>query len=233
MKKTNYFTDGEGFDRWNVNREEYKTHPLSLDYLLKHQNAKEIFEIGIGTGLFAEKMVELGFEVEGIDKSKPLVDHLKKKGLTIKVDVAPLEDYIFKKKYDAIYSFEGPLLILDTQKGLILESYLEEPIEGQHKGIEIALKKIKNALIPYGNLCICKIPLPTRFEVDNEVVLVDNEFKDDVLIRTLNWYVDGKYQGKQVRKKIAIDYEKFSEIAKKSGFTHIVHSWDGKWLCLL
>ena len=111
---------------------------------------ERILELGIGTGLLAEKLVEKGFNVTGVDCSREMLLHAKERlanrvGL-FEQDVLELN---IPEKYEAAVSYGG--MWYCTRKGMrvFLESHLLE----QEDNLE-GLTQVASHLVPKGLLLI-------------------------------------------------------------------------------
>lgn len=118
----------------------------------------KIFELGLGTGYFAQFLQKDGYDVSGIQPPDGMLERLKRDHPTLKVmGEAYIQDYDFTQQYDVIVSHSSVFLITKpddelAQKintNLIFQSFiLDEAV------IFDNIDKIMNALRPNGKLVI-------------------------------------------------------------------------------
>ncbi len=117
-----------------------------------------VFELGLGTGYFAQFLYNEGLNVSGIEPSKTMASELKQRHpyITIAAELA-LENYDFDTKHEAIVSHSSIFLFtaphedpaLFTDQDLIFQSFLVD----EDKNIE-NLQKVLSALTDKGKLFI-------------------------------------------------------------------------------
>lgn len=76
-------------------------------YALKHIPSKsQVLEIGCGAGIFLEKLVSKGCQVEGLELNSKAITDCRKKGLTVHAEL--IESYAPKKNryFDVVCSFQ-------------------------------------------------------------------------------------------------------------------------------
>jgi len=79
-------------------------------------NGRSVLELGCGTGLYLFPLKKAGFDIEGLDISKEMLDLAKKKG---KAKLYQKDMSSFKlKKYDAILCLNTSLLYLPDMKAV-------------------------------------------------------------------------------------------------------------------
>ena len=62
--------------------------------ILKKYYKQTVLELGIGTGLFAIPLHEAGFNIEGLEISKVMVDVLRQKAPTLKVHQGDIQHFV-------------------------------------------------------------------------------------------------------------------------------------------
>ena len=72
--------------------------------LLDPKKEERILDLGCGSGQLTFKISELAKEVIGIDKSPEMIADAKSKFKNIEFQVADASNFIFNKKFDAIFS---------------------------------------------------------------------------------------------------------------------------------
>jgi SAM-dependent methyltransferase len=119
-----------------------------------------VFEIGLGTGYFAQHLSSFGIDVCGIQPPDQMLDRLKLLRPNIKVlGEMKLENYNFDRQYDAIVSHSSIFLFTKhhTQFGgcgevcseLVFQSFLKTRME-----VYSNLLKVLTSLSPAGRLFI-------------------------------------------------------------------------------
>jgi SAM-dependent methyltransferase len=87
-----------------------KLHDIFLEKLI-NLNVKKVLDIGCGSGDFLVKAKKAGFDIEGIDLSKKMVEKALQKGVNAKyLDLCKVE-----KKYDAAVAIFDVLNYLDKR----------------------------------------------------------------------------------------------------------------------
>jgi len=102
----------------------------ALQLLKKYKvNRKTLLDIGCGNGIFITEAIKYKWFPVGIDKSRKLIDYIKKNSL-LNVHLADLLRYKCKEKYDlitlnqVIEHFHNPLLVIRKCKKLLKKSGL-------------------------------------------------------------------------------------------------------------
>ncbi len=93
---------------------------LYLDSLLKKygSNISSLLEFGLGTGRHAKKLIDLGYKVHGIERSKNMVSKLNKiKGL--EYSIGDIEKINLNIKFDALLSLFHVISYQTTNKKLL------------------------------------------------------------------------------------------------------------------
>jgi SAM-dependent methyltransferase len=88
-----------------------------LDFYLSYaEHGKKILEPLCGSGRFLLPFLEKGFDIEGMDLSKEMLEKLKQKAPTAKVVETSIESYSSKEKFDYIFISSGSVsLFTDMQ----------------------------------------------------------------------------------------------------------------------
>lgn len=104
---------------------DYRKEAHSLDSILKGQ--KKIIEIGVGTGLLVEKLLELepSYEITGIDFTPAMLDQSKARlGNRAKIVEGNVLSMDLQEFFDGIYSHGGPVGVSRVGKDYHLYSFL-------------------------------------------------------------------------------------------------------------
>lgn len=76
-----------------------------LDKIFKKHKVKKVLDVGCGTGRHSIPLKKLGYEVTGIDSSKSMLDHAKKKSEEQKIEIPfhimDMRKIKLKQKFDA------------------------------------------------------------------------------------------------------------------------------------
>jgi len=82
---------------------------LRLILTLNNSKAKSLLDVCCGTGIVAEKLANLGYEVHGIDLSSPMIDvaheRAERTGLPISFSVADASQFELGREFEGAYSF--------------------------------------------------------------------------------------------------------------------------------
>ncbi len=124
---------------------DYDKKVASFMNLLKKDD--RIFEIGIGTGLFAVHLHNEGFLIEGIDKSRDMIKLLKKNFPDLPAGFGDIKRYNFFRNYDVILMHSSVFLFTNINGTVVFESYLTS--EGDMIGV---LDKLYDSLNIGGRL---------------------------------------------------------------------------------
>ncbi|NEO77798.1 MULTISPECIES: class I SAM-dependent DNA methyltransferase [Moorena] len=106
---------------------DYPKEAQSLDSILKGR--KKLLEIGVGTGLLAEKLLELdpSYEITGIDFTPAMLDRAKARlGNRAKVVEGNVLSMDLQESFDGIYSHGGPAGVCRVGNDYHLYSFLPD-----------------------------------------------------------------------------------------------------------
>ncbi|MDY7003718.1 MAG: class I SAM-dependent methyltransferase [Cyanobacteriota bacterium] len=104
---------------------DYQKAAQSIDSILKGR--KKLLEIGVGTGLLAEKLLELdpSYEITGIDFTPSMLDRSKARlGNRAKVVEGNVLSMDLQESFDGIYSHGGPVGVSRVDNDYHLYSFL-------------------------------------------------------------------------------------------------------------
>jgi SAM-dependent methyltransferase len=127
MKQQNTYTDSmcENYDKFM--EAGYYNHDQIIKALLPIlQGKNDILELGIGTGLLAERLANKGFNVSGIDHTQKMIDICKRKGLEkkIKLEQQNVLTLNLENSFDAAVGEGGIWYFEKTNKDIYLNSHL-------------------------------------------------------------------------------------------------------------
>jgi SAM-dependent methyltransferase len=165
--------DFSGSAKWYdviLGKDEYEKNAQFVSKQLQKFNVKTVLEIACGSGLYLFPLKKNGFDVEGLDISKKMLDAVKKRSKAIKIYQQDMTKFNTKKKYDAILVLNSGMVLLPN-----------------HSLIDETLKRCYNNLNSKG---ILLIDLPnhkkeikeSNFNQDHEKYIIPNG-KIDVIFR--------------------------------------------------
>ena len=203
---------------------EYYDFEKDADSFEKVAKGKDILEIGIGTGIFADILIKRGFNVEGIEPSEFMISILKKNFQDIvyyKQDVISLN---VDKQYDMVIS-HGTFPLISIRKGTpFFDCFLENDKENV-KAFSNVRKHLKKRGLFLGSVQFDKLEnvvFPDNYK--NEIIFENN------LSKKTHYFWNGEdWQIAQVIVSIAYTEDEFKEIMKKSGFRVISFSTNKEW----
>lgn len=123
-----------------VNTCYYDYTRIALDLKKIFGERTDLLEIGIGTGLAAEKLIHLGYRVTGVDFSEEMLKVCRRR-LKGKAELycSDIKDFVATKKFDAAFSIGGAWYVTkDTEGNYKLLSYLHSKSDN--------IKALKNIL---------------------------------------------------------------------------------------
>lgn len=148
----NVYTDS--IARWydRIMAAGYLEHEKAADALsvvLKGRNP--VLEIGIGTGLLAEKMIERGYDITGVDFTDAMLDVARKRlGENAKLYKQNVLRLQLPEKYEAIVSESGVWIMARDGNGeLFMESHVPDAA-----GNFVGMQKVAQALKKEGILVL-------------------------------------------------------------------------------
>lgn len=140
-KKTNAYYDSFGRKYHNIRVtegklfNEYIEIPAVLGLLENLSHITSILDVGCGSGIYAKKLCESGYSVEGVDTNEEMIAIAKEycKGLDVKFTQCPFEEY------------KSPRLF-DVSLGSFLLGYFED--------LTVLFSKMKELLKPDGRIIV-------------------------------------------------------------------------------
>ena len=98
-----------------LGRDEYEKNAKFVSQQLHKFNVKTVLELACGSGLYLFPLNKNGFDVEGLDISKEMLDVARKRSKAIKLYKQDMTKFNTKKKYDAILILNSGLALLPNQ----------------------------------------------------------------------------------------------------------------------
>ncbi len=182
---------------------------------------KHVLELGVGTGQVALRLAKLGFVVDGIDNSEPMLNAARRKLRKEKIDVRrrtrfylqSASDIRLKGPYDAVISQGGVLAWV----GPNIESYLKS------KNITYSLlRRIYEILKKGGSLIISiqQVRPKVRKASFPDAMFYSGitKMKDNVLIVTHILQKNNKILAKQTFEKLVLTKSEFEKNVSGIGF---------------
>lgn len=185
----------------------------SLARILKDK--KKILELGIGTGLLAEKMTAKGYEISGVDFTKSMLDIARKRlGNKVKLYEQNVIRLNLPEQYEAAISEGGIWPVTRDKEGRI---FLESHIPDLKQNI-LGMKNVAKYLVNKGLLLLGIQPVHADLDgLDlGEGAVYSQKVKYD-----LPW-IDKEYFVKQNGKTVAYQqcrFRRFTEEEKKRVMT--------------
>ena len=95
-----------------VNKKQYEKEAVFYSGLLNKFHARSVLELGCGTGLYLVLLKRMGFDIEGLDLSKPMLKEVQRKDRKIKLYNRDMSNFKIGKKYDAVLCLGSSLIFL-------------------------------------------------------------------------------------------------------------------------
>lgn len=179
MSKKNYYNEifSRNYEKWTTSG--YYNYRKEAEDFKKIVKGKDILELGIGTGCLAELLVKDGYNIDGIEPSKAMIQELKKKNLLIKIYKQDAADLNINKKYDAIISFGTAPQVILRKEGVFFDTY----IIGKEDFSE-AMKKSYDHL-KEGGYFLCGVQSGTQDNASiGDFYKSESSVKGDILTKT-------------------------------------------------
>lgn len=233
-ENANVYTDSiaEWYDRIiESNYYEHEKAAESLDKVLRGRN--KILEIGVGTGLLAEKMIKRGYDVTGVDFTPAMLKVAKERlGESAKLYEQNVLRLQLPEKYEAIFS-EGGVWVMtrDSEGNLFMESHIPDA-EGNFAGMKKVIQVLeKDGLLVLGIQSVhadidameLKDGAVYSQKVKYELPLIDKEY-----------FVtkDGKTVAHQHSKYRRLDDEERARILQENGLVEVGMDESGLFMIL-
>jgi SAM-dependent methyltransferase len=127
---------------------DYEKAAFLISKIINDNNLPDsrLLEIGVGTGLLAEKLNRNGWKIEGLDRSMEMLKKCRERIPEMNLYHQNILNFGKEKKFDCIVSHAGPLRMDYTkEKGCFLETYLTDRIQ-----LEKAISSISKSLTEKG-----------------------------------------------------------------------------------
>lgn len=99
-----------------LGKDEYKKNAKFVSRQLKHFGVKTVLEVACGSGLYLFPLKKAGFDIEGFDISKEMLDMARKRSRAIKLYQQNMTKFKINKKYDAILILNSGLSLLPNHQ---------------------------------------------------------------------------------------------------------------------
>jgi len=111
------------YDKLYAGSEDIGSELNFLRKIFKKYKIKKILDVGCGTGRHTIELKKLGYSVEGIDLSKPLIEYArekaKKQRLKMNFYVRDMRNFNLDRKYDAVIILFSTFLYMASNKDAI------------------------------------------------------------------------------------------------------------------
>jgi len=212
----NYYNQllSKNYESFTINGK-YYNYKKDADEIAKVISGKDILEIGIGSGLLANILIDRGFNVEGIEPSAHMLKIIKKKFPKIKVVKQDLVHLNMRKKYDAIIS-HGTFPLISIRKGIpYFDCFVNNDKEILHI-LTLVKRHLKNNGLFISNVQSDKQEnKKIRNIYKNELL-----FKDNFSLKKHYFYINGKWKLTQTIKSVVCTEEQFNNLLAKAGFSN-------------
>ncbi|GEM_PF-2604317 len=206
----------------------------TLIEIIHHDKKKKLLEVGFGTGPLLSRLWKIGYSAVGYESNQEgLSNNFIKSKLAkgkIIVNEKYYQDYIFSRKFDAIFLESGFLLftILDSEN-LIFEAY-----EGMdYDNIMANLKKFYSDLSGDGMVLIGAQNILKNIKIDNRHFFhMERQQLGHNAIRELFLYENGKLIFYNRQRKRTLTYPEFLKMAWQAGFKRVFISPYRQWIVL-
>lgn len=84
--------------------------------VLDEKGKHSVLELGIGTGLFAIPLHEVGLNIEGLEISQVMIDVLGQRAPGLKVHKGDIRNYKINRRYDAVLALRSVLVLVDNEQ---------------------------------------------------------------------------------------------------------------------
>ena len=194
-----------------------------------------MLEIGVGTGLTVEKLLELDpqYEIWGIDNSEPLLDRAKAKLKSTnraRLSLQDVLDFNLEQDFEAIYSRGGAILFIKRNQKYMFCSHLL----GKDDNLK-ALKNIAQHLQKSGIFILsCAEYSEHEKELGNGITHhrradIQTENGDKYLILDFSFKKNAEIIDRQILKLFLMDYDHSQEIFAEAGLQPLNISADGEY----
>ncbi len=112
MKQKNLYPNAAKYYDFLENKKRISEEINFLAKHLKRAKARNILDVGCGTGIYLVGLKKKGFDVEGLDLSESMLKEVKKKDSKIKLYNQNMSSFKISKKYDSILCLSSTLAAL-------------------------------------------------------------------------------------------------------------------------
>lgn len=202
----------------NIVKAGYYNYDDAADSIVQALGSKrKVLELGIGTGLLAEKLIGLGLDVSGFDFSKSMLEiAVERLGSNIKLYEQDVLDLNLSDTYEAAISHGGVWVGIEDKK--CIDSHITSP----ERNLE-GLRRVANHLVQNGLLLVgiqhehknCEgVVLRDGAVYSSEVI-----FQGDIIYKQHLVQREGKVLAKQNVIIRRFDEETYARMMDLAGFT--------------
>ena len=99
-----------------LGKEKYEKYAKFVGKILQKNGVKSILELGCGSGLYMIPLKKLGFEIEGLDISKDMLEVAKEQDASLVLYEEDMSKFELEKKYDSILCLNSSLILLPNME---------------------------------------------------------------------------------------------------------------------
>jgi len=116
MKTKNDFAGSAKYYDTILNKKDYTKNADFVAKILKKNEVTSVLEIACGTGLYLFPLKKKGFDIDGLDIGKKMLDVARKSGFRGKLYKKDMSEFNLGKKYDSILILNSGLILLPNMK---------------------------------------------------------------------------------------------------------------------
>lgn len=202
---------------------------------------KKILEIGVGTGLVVEKLIQIQtcqYEIWGIDNSPSLLEQARKKLehlSQVHLYLSDVLDFELKQEFEAIYSRGGAFFLIKKDGQIFFASHLLSRVENLQ-----ALTQVKAHLQSQGLFLLSLVDFKQdeARQIESDITYrrqtaIQLENNQKSLTIELSFERGNKILGKQIIKLLLIDANDFQKMFAEAGLQMLEISADGQYYLYL
>ncbi len=219
----NYYNEvfARNYDRLTTNG--YYDYSVKANEFNKSVEGNNILEIGIGTGILAKEILNLGFNVEGIEPSQDMINILEEKDLPIKVYKQDASEFNTGKQYDAIFSHgTAPQCIL-REEVVCFDTHVTN-----NEDFKNAMKNVFKHL-KLGGLFLCGVQSSKSDNISvGDFYKNESTREKDLLTKTHRFREGEEWVSQTVTAKIWPEHE-YVKMMESIGFKKLGHNKNKTW----
>ncbi len=116
MKTKNNFSGSAEYYDIILGKKKFLESSKFVERILKRNKIRSILEVGCGSGLYLFSLKKAGFDIEGLDISKEMLDIARKNKPKVRLYLKDMSNFKINKRYDAILCLNSSLILLPNFK---------------------------------------------------------------------------------------------------------------------